>query len=47
VEGCDDGQHYWALGLSPSSGMKTQHFDRLELFPSSGEGRRHLLCWSP
>jgi hypothetical protein len=39
-------QNYWVFGLCPSPGiLKTKNttFWKLDLFPSSGEGR-HLLC---
>jgi hypothetical protein len=42
-------QRYWVFGLSPSSGFeitKNTMFQKLDLFPSSGEGRQ-LLCWVP
>jgi hypothetical protein len=45
-------QRYWVFGLCPSSGFflnnnrKNTTFRKLDLFPSSGEGR-HLLCWVP
>jgi hypothetical protein len=44
-------QRYWVFGLCPLSGFflnneKNTTFRKLDLFPSSGEGR-HLLCWVP
>jgi hypothetical protein len=42
-------QRYWVFGLCPSSGFEITEnttFRKLDLFPSSGDGR-HLLCWVP
>jgi hypothetical protein len=45
-------QRYWVFRLCPSSGNflnnngKNTTFRKLDLFPSSGEGR-HLLSWAP
>jgi hypothetical protein len=39
-------QNYWIYGLCPSSGiLETTNatFRKLDLFPSSGEGGRHLV----
>jgi hypothetical protein len=41
-------RNYWVFGLSPSSGiLNRETFRKLDLFPSSGEEGRHLLCWVP
>jgi hypothetical protein len=37
---------YWVSVLFPSSGIRRNtEFRKLDLFPSSGEGRRNLFCW--
>jgi hypothetical protein len=38
-------QRYWVFGFFLNNNEKTA-FWKLDLFPSSGEGR-HLLCWVP
>jgi hypothetical protein len=39
-------QNYWISGLCPSSGiLENTTFLKLDLFLSSGEWGRHLLCW--
>jgi hypothetical protein len=47
-----DTQNYWSFGLFPSSGVlgsRNTMFQKMDLFPSSGEGggRIHLLSRTP
>jgi hypothetical protein len=46
--GNDNNQNYWVFGLLPSSGVlepKNTTFQKLDLFPPSSEGGRHMFGW--